>query len=108
MTGTATRGTIAKSSSSRTGRSIARARRFTSRASSAIAKLLTKFAEGTGAISLTYRMLNGMPAGVAQAPGRPRWARRFVVRVELREDLVSELQLTMATAKLTAVRFDPI
>jgi len=73
-----------------------------------IAKLLTKFAGGTGAISLVYRMLNGMPAGVAQAPGRPRWARRFVVRVELREDLVSELELTMATAKLTAVRFDPI
>jgi DNA-directed RNA polymerase specialized sigma24 family protein len=73
-----------------------------------IAKLLTKFADGTGQISLTYRMLNGMPAAVAQSRGRPRWARRFVVRVEVRGDLVSEVQLIMATAKLTAIRFDPL
>ncbi|HEY3157886.1 MAG TPA: sigma factor-like helix-turn-helix DNA-binding protein [Vicinamibacterales bacterium] len=75
---------------------------------STIAKLLTKFLKGTGPISLTYRMLNGMPAAAAQSPGRPRWARRMVIRVELREDLVSELQVIMATAKLAAVRFDPI
>jgi RNA polymerase sigma-70 factor (ECF subfamily) len=73
-----------------------------------IAKLLTKFADGTGPISLTYRMLNGMPAAVAQSPARPRWASRFVVRVEVREDLVSEVQVIMATAKLTAIRFDPL
>ena len=75
---------------------------------STIAKLLTKFLQGTGPISLAYRMLNGMPGAAAQSPGRPRWARRMVIRVELRADLVSELQVIMATAKLAAVRFDPI
>lgn len=73
-----------------------------------IAKLLTKFVEGTGPISLTYRMLNGMPAALAHSPGRPRWAKRMVIRVELREDLVTEVHVIMATAKLTAVGFDPI
>jgi RNA polymerase sigma-70 factor (ECF subfamily) len=76
--------------------------------SATIAKLLTKFVEGTGSISLTYRMLNGMPAAVAQSPPRPRWAKRMVIRVELREDLVSAVQVIMATPKLTAVRFDPL
>src|SRR5258705_1084076 len=73
-----------------------------------IAKLLTKFVEGTGSISLTYRMLNGMPAAIAQSPPRPRWAKRMVIRVELREDLVSAVQVIMATQKLAAVPFDPI
>ncbi len=73
-----------------------------------IAKLLTKFVEGTGSISVTYRMLNGMPAAIAQSPPRPRWAKRMVIRVELREDLVSAVQVIMATPKLAAVRFDPI
>src|SRR5882762_8252721 len=76
--------------------------------SATIAKLLTKFVEGTGSISLTYRMLNGMPAAIAQSPARPRWAKRMVIRVELREDRVSEVQVIMATPKLTAVRFDPL
>ncbi len=74
----------------------------------AVAKLLTRFAAGTGPISLTYRMVNGMPAAIAQSPGRSRWARRFVVRVEIRDDLVSEVHLVLATAKLTAIRFDPL
>jgi DNA-directed RNA polymerase specialized sigma24 family protein len=73
-----------------------------------IAKILTRFASGTGPISLTYRMLNGMPAALAHAPARPRWASRFVVRVEVRDGLVSEIQVIMATAKLTAIRFDPL
>ena len=73
-----------------------------------IAKLLTKFIEGTGSIGFSYRMLNGMPAAVVQSrAARPRWAQRFVVRVEEREGLVSDIQVILASAKLTAVRFDP-
>jgi DNA-directed RNA polymerase specialized sigma24 family protein len=73
-----------------------------------IAKLLTKFVEGSGSIAVTYRMLNGMPAAIAQSPARPRWATRMVIRVERRENLVLAVQVIMATAKLAAVRFDPI
>jgi DNA-directed RNA polymerase specialized sigma24 family protein len=73
-----------------------------------VAKLLTKFADGTGPIRLTYRMVNGMPAALAQSPPRPRWANRFLIRLEIREDLVSEVQVIMATPKLTAIRFDPL
>ncbi len=73
-----------------------------------IAKLLTKFAYGTGPISFAFRMLNGLPAALGQSKGRPRWARRFVFRVEIREGLISEVQAIMATPKLTAVRFDPL
>jgi DNA-directed RNA polymerase specialized sigma24 family protein len=74
-----------------------------------IAKLLTKFVEGTGSVSFSQRMLNGMPAAAGQSrAARPRWAQRFVLRVEAREDLVAEVQVMLASAKLTAVRFDPI
>ncbi len=73
-----------------------------------IAKLLTKFADGTGPISFAFRMLNGLPAALGQSRGRARWARRFVLRIETREGLISEVQAIMATSKLTAVRFDPL
>ncbi len=73
-----------------------------------IAKLLTKFAAGTGPISFAFRMLNGLPAALGQSKGRPRWARRFVLRVEIQGPLISEVQVIMATSKLTAIRFDPI
>ena len=76
-------------------------------AAATIAKVLTKFASGTGPIHLSFRMLNGLPAALGQSKGRPRWARRFVVRVEVRERLISEVHVIMATSKLTAVRFDP-
>jgi RNA polymerase sigma-70 factor (ECF subfamily) len=73
-----------------------------------IAKVLTKFADGTGPASFAFRMLNGLPAALGQTKGRPRWAKRFVVRIETREGLISEVQVILATAKLTAVRFDPL
>jgi hypothetical protein len=73
-----------------------------------IAKMLTKFANGTGPVKFAFQMLNGLPAALGQSKGRPRWARRFVVRIEVRERLISEVQVIMATSKLTAVRFDPI
>ena len=72
-----------------------------------VTKLLLKFAEGTEPMRLGFRMLNGLPAALVMSPSRPRWARRFVVRIETRGDLVSEAQTIMASAKLTAVTFDP-
>jgi DNA-directed RNA polymerase specialized sigma24 family protein len=74
----------------------------------AVAKLLTKFADGTGPISFAFRMLNGLPAAVGQSRDRPRWAKRFVLRIDSRDGLASEIHVIMATGKLTAVRFDPI
>jgi Sigma-70, region 4 len=74
----------------------------------AVAKLLTRFAEGAGPVSYSFRMLNGLPAALGQAKARPRWASHFVIRVEPRERLVREVQVIMATAKLAAVRFDTL
>jgi DNA-directed RNA polymerase specialized sigma24 family protein len=74
----------------------------------AVAKLLTKFAGGTGPISFAFRMLNGLPAALGQCRDRPRWAKRFVLRIDSRKGLASEIHVIMATGKLTAVRFDPI
>lgn len=73
-----------------------------------IAKMLLKFAEGIGPTRFSFRMLNGLPAALGQSKGRPRWAKRFVFRVEVHDGLISEVQVIMATAKLTAVRFDPL
>ncbi len=76
--------------------------------SSTIARLLTKFASGIGSATFAFRMLNGLPAALGQAKGRPRWARRFVLRIEAHDGLISEVHFIMATAKLTAVRFDSL
>jgi hypothetical protein len=72
-----------------------------------VAKLLLKFVEGANPMQFAFRMLNGQPAALCVSGGRPRWARRFVFRIETRDGLVSELQMILASAKLTAVRFDP-
>jgi hypothetical protein len=73
-----------------------------------IARILVKFAEGMEPMRFDFRMLNGLPAAVGESAGRPRWARRFVFRVETRGDgLVSEVHTITATVKLAAVRFDP-
>jgi RNA polymerase sigma-70 factor (ECF subfamily) len=72
-----------------------------------IARLLRKFAEGSEPMRFAFRMLNGLPAALGASPGRPRWARHFVFRIETRGDLVSEVQAIMASTKLIAVQFDP-
>ena len=73
-----------------------------------IARILVKFAEGMEPMRFDFRMLNGLPAAVGESAGRPRWARRFVFRIETRDDgLVSEVHTITATVKLAAVRFDP-
>jgi hypothetical protein len=76
--------------------------------SSTVAKLLTKFANGTGPISFAFRMLNGLPAALGHSKGRPRWAKRFVLLIDTREGLISEIHIVLATAKLTAIRFEPV
>jgi DNA-directed RNA polymerase specialized sigma24 family protein len=72
-----------------------------------IARILLKFAKGADPIHFGFRMLNGMPAALGTSPGRARWARLFVFRIETRDSLVTDVQAIMASAKLTAVRFDP-
>jgi DNA-directed RNA polymerase specialized sigma24 family protein len=73
-----------------------------------IARVLLKFADGMEPMRFDFRMLNGLPAVVGESAGRPRWARRFVFRIESRgDDLVSEIHTITATVKLAAVRFDP-
>jgi RNA polymerase sigma-70 factor (ECF subfamily) len=72
-----------------------------------IARILLKFAKGADPIHFGFRMLNGMPAALGTSPGRARWARLFVFRIEIRDSLVTDVQAIMASAKLTAVRFDP-
>ena len=74
--------------------------------SARMARILLKFAEGTEPMGFGFRMLNGLPAVLGMSPVRSRWARHFVFRVETRDGLVSEVQAVMASAKLTAVRFD--
>jgi RNA polymerase sigma factor (sigma-70 family) len=71
-----------------------------------MARILLKFAEGTEPMGFAFRMLNGLPAVLGMSPVRSRWARHFVFRIETRDGLVSEVQAIMASAKLTAVRFD--
>ena len=73
-----------------------------------IARILLRFAEGMEPMRFDFRMLNGLPAAVGESAGRSLWARRFVFRIETRDDgLVSEVHTITATAKLAAVRFDP-
>jgi DNA-directed RNA polymerase specialized sigma24 family protein len=73
-----------------------------------IARILLKFADGMEPMRFDFRMLNGLPAAVGESAGRPRWARRFVFRIEVsRDGLVSEVHTITATVKLAAVRFDP-
>jgi len=71
-----------------------------------VAKLLVKYVDGSAPLTFAFRMLNAMPAALAIASGRPRWAPRFAFRIETRDGLITEAQMILATAKLAAVRFD--
>jgi RNA polymerase sigma-70 factor (ECF subfamily) len=71
-----------------------------------VARLLVKFVEGSAPVKFAFRMLNGMPAALGTTGGRPRWARRFVFRIDARDGLITNVQLVLASAKLAAVRFD--
>jgi RNA polymerase sigma-70 factor (ECF subfamily) len=72
-----------------------------------IARLLLKFAEGMAPMRFTFRMCNGLPAALGVSAGRPRWARRFVFRIEADQDgRVSAVHTITASDKLAALRFD--
>ena len=73
-----------------------------------IARLLARFAERSGPVNFSFRMLNGLPAALCHAKGRPRWASRFVLAIEVSGALVARVHAVLATPKLTAIRFDPV
>ena len=73
-----------------------------------IARLLARFAERSGPVNFSFRMLNGLPAALGHARGRPRWASRFVLAIEVADGFVARVQAVLATPKLTAIRFDPL
>jgi hypothetical protein len=74
----------------------------------AAARLLNRFAAATGPITFSFRMLNGLPAALGKTKARPRWASRFVLCIELRERLITQVDVVLATAKLAAIRFDTL
>jgi len=73
-----------------------------------IARLLARFAERSGPVNFSFRMLNGLPAALGHARSRPRWASRFVLAIEASDGLVARVHAVLATPKLTAIRFDPL
>jgi len=73
-----------------------------------IARLLARFAERSGPVNFSFRMLNGLPAALGHARARPRWASRFVLAIEVADGLVARVHAVLATPKLTAIRFDPL
>lgn len=75
--------------------------------SETIARVLARFAERSGPVNFSFRMLNGLPAALAHTSGRPRWASRFVLGIEVSHGLVARVHAILATPKLTAIRFDP-
>ena len=73
-----------------------------------VARLLARFTERSGPVNFSFRMVNALPAAMGHAKGRPRWASRFVLAIEVSDGLVARVHAVLATAKLTAIRFDPL
>jgi RNA polymerase sigma-70 factor (ECF subfamily) len=73
-----------------------------------ITKLLLKLAERGGPTRFAFRMLNGLPALLAEVAAPAAWAQRFVFQIDVNADgRVDELHTILATRKLAAVRFEP-
>lgn len=74
-----------------------------------VVRLLMKLAERRGPPTrYAFRMLNAMPAVVAEVPAPAVWAQRFVFRIDIAVDgLIREVHTIVAPRKLAAVRFDP-
>jgi RNA polymerase sigma-70 factor, ECF subfamily len=72
-----------------------------------VARLLTAFAvKHASNTSLAFRMLNGMPAVVAEVRAPQGWAPRWVFQIELDPDgLIRSVHTVLASRKLKAVRF---
>jgi DNA-directed RNA polymerase specialized sigma24 family protein len=73
-----------------------------------VARLLARFTERSGPVNFSFRMVNGLPAALGHAKGRPRWASRFVLAIDVSDGLVARVHAVLATPKLTAIRFDPV
>jgi DNA-directed RNA polymerase specialized sigma24 family protein len=73
-----------------------------------VARLLARFTERTGPVNFSFRMVNGLPAALGRAQARARWASRFVLAIEVSDGLVARVHAVLATAKLTAIRFEPV
>ena len=73
-----------------------------------IARLLARFVERSGPVNFSFRMLNGLPAVLGHARGRPRWASQFVLAIDVADGLVARVHAILASPKLTAIRFDPL
>jgi hypothetical protein len=74
-----------------------------------VARLLLKLGERRGPPTrYGFRMLNAMPALVAEVPAPSSWASRCVVRIDSNEQgRISELHTIVARRKLAAVSFNP-
>ena len=74
-----------------------------------IVRMLMKLAERLGPPTRdSFRMLNSLPALVAEVAAPAAWAQRFVFRIDVDADgRVSALYTILATRKLTAARFEP-
>lgn len=69
--------------------------------------LINLTAKRAATARLGFRMLNGMPALVVEAPAQAGWAPRWVLRLELDDaGRIQEVQTVLATRKLAAVSFD--
>jgi len=73
-----------------------------------VARLLARFSERSGPVNFSFRMLNGLPAALGHAKGRPRWASHFVIAIDVSHGLVTRVYAVLATPKLTAIRFDSL
>lgn len=73
-----------------------------------IAKQLLKLAERGGPTRFAFRMLNGLPALLAEVPAPAAWAQRFVFQIDVNADgRIDGLFTILATRKLAAIRFEP-
>ena len=73
-----------------------------------VTKFLLKRAERGAPTRYAFRMLNGLPALLAEVPAPAAWAQRFVFQIDVDADgRIGELHTILATRKLAAVRFEP-
>jgi RNA polymerase sigma-70 factor (ECF subfamily) len=74
-----------------------------------VVRLLVKMTERRGVPARdAFRMLNGLPALVADAPAPTGWASRYVFQIEAGPDgLISDLRTISASRKLAAIGVDP-
>src|SRR5262249_17236368 len=73
-----------------------------------VARLLARFTERSGPVNFSFRMVNGLPAALGHAKGRPRWASRFVLAIDVSDGLLARVHAVLATPKLTGIRFGPV